>query len=856
MNCKAHRLLITVVNLLFGIVVAYADVPAATYIRGIVRDSITTQGLPYSSIVVHPSGATAVTDSYGIFELNVPHGTKSITATCQGYAPKTVSISSGVLNLYDIGLSPQSVELKELEVRKRKYSKKNNPAVDFVRKLRNARQLSDPTRSEYYSYDKYERISLGINNFDTAKHGAIIKHLPFLVEHVDTSEINGAPVLNMSLKENASTNMWQNGKERTLIRGTRSVGVDEVIDSENVGVMLAELLRETDIYEDNITLLRNTFVSPLSRLAPDFYRFYLVDSAAHVEGLNGKHITLAFYPRNKASFGFNGHVYVPANDTSMFIRKVEMSVPKDINLNYIKDLRISQTYDKAPNGSRLKRNDDLQMVLSILPHIPELYVSRKINYKNHSFEGDTLVADTLMSKLGKEYTQDGADKRDSVFWANERVNPEPPGESKAGLLMQRLKKKPLFYWSEKILGILFSGYVGTRKKDSKFDIGPVNTFVSRNSFEGMRLRFGGMTTANLNPHLFLRGYGAYGLGDKRWKYGAELEYSFNKKKYHPREFPIHSLRLTLRHDVDRLGAKYLYTNSDNFVLSFSRKSSVGTKYAYLRDTKLEYTLELDNNLSFIASAELARQESTPSLQFTTANSRYMSYFDELFFGLQVRYAPGEKFYQRKTSRSSANLAVPVITLSHKTAKRGLLGTAYTVNHTELAFSKLFQFPVVGNLYFIAKGGHIWGSAPFTELPIPNANLSYTIQLESFALMNRMEFINSSYVALHATWQLRGALFNLIPGIKKLGLREVFTFNGLYGHLSERNMPWKNTDLPMFPEGTSTSIMNKSKPYMEVSAGIDNILSILRVDYVWRLTYRDVPYDIDRHGVRIALHLTF
>lgn len=845
------------VYLLIGVVFAYADMPSAAFIRGIVRDSISAQGLPYSSIVLHPSGASVVTDDRGIFEINLPAGTKTITAGCQGYASKIVAVSSGVQNLYDIMLSPKSVELKELEVRKQKYSKKNNPAVDFMRRLRDARRLSDPTRNEYYSYDRYERISMGINNFDTTRHGAILKHLSFLSEHVDNSEIDGAPVLNVSLKENATTNTWHNGKERVLVRGVRSVGVDEFADTENVGVLLAELFREVDIYDDNITLLRNTFVSPLSRLAPDFYRFYLVDSAAHVEGLNGKHIVLAFYPRNKASFGFNGHVYVPANDTTMFIRRVEMSAPKDINLNYIKELRISQTYDKSADGSRLKRNDDLLMVVSVLPHVPEVYVSRKISYRNHSFElEDTVVTEALMDKLGHEYTQEGAHSRDSLFWVSERIEPEPPGESKAGLLMQRLKKKPLFYWGEKVLRIVFSGYVGTSKKDSKFDIGPVNTFISRNSFEGMRLRFGGMTTANLNPHLFLRGYGAYGLGDNRWKYGAELEYSFNKKKYHPREFPIHSLRYTTRYDVDRLGAKYLHTNSDNFVLSFSRKSSVGTKYAYLRDNKLEYTLELDNNLSFIASIDHARQESTPSLQFVTADSRKMEYFDELFFGLQLRYAPGEKFYQRKTSRTSANLTAPVFTLSHKTAKKGLLGSAYTVNHTEFAVSKQFQFPVMGNLLLIAKGGHIWGSAPFTELLIPNANLSYTIQLESFALMNRMEFINSSYAELHATWQLRGALFNLIPGVKKLGLREVFSFNGLYGHLSERNMPWKNTAMPMFPEGTSTSFLTKSKPYMEASVGIDNILSVLRVDYVWRLTYRDVPYPIDRQGVRIALHVTF
>ncbi|MCH5220952.1 MAG: carboxypeptidase-like regulatory domain-containing protein [Muribaculaceae bacterium] len=854
MNRIKHIALAFIACLIIGIVDANAYVASATFIKGIVRDSLSTQGLPYSSVTAQPSGVATVTDSRGIFEFNVPAGTVSVTASCQGYASKTVEVKPSALNLYDINLTTQAVELKALEVRKSKYSKRNNPAVDFARRLRNARHLSDPKQNDYYTYDKYERISLGINNFDTTMQNGILKRMPFLMEHVDSSEINGVPVLNLSLKENATTVMWNKAsdKERVMVRGTQSYGVDEFLEKENVDVLLADLLREVDLYADNITLLRNTFISPLSPIAPDFYRFYLVDSTAQVEGYPGDHIALAFYPRNKASFGFSGHVYIPANDSTMFIRRVDMHTPKDINLNFIKDLRITQSYDRADNGFRLKRNDDMCMIFSVLPNLPELYVSRKINYKNHSFDHNA-IADSLMMKLGKEYVQDEANSRDSIFWINERVVPELPGEKNIPLLVQRLRQNKVFYWGEKVLKILFSGYVGTSPKDSKFDIGPVNTFASYNAFEGLRLRFGGVTTASLSKHWFGRAYVAHGFRDHHWKYGAELEYSFNEKKYHSREFPVHSLRLTHNYDVDRLGSKYMFTNPDNFVLSVSRQDN--RRYTYLRDSKLEYTLELDNNLSIAANIEHTRQEATPYVPFVKGNGQVFNYFNEMAVGMQLRFAPGEKFYQTKSERIPVDLATPVFILSHKTAARGILGSAYTINRTELSVSKLFRLPVVGNLYMILKGGHIWGSAPFTELFLPNANLSYTIQPESFALMNPMEFMNSTYAAIHATWYLRGALFNLIPGFKKLGLREVFTFNGLYGHLSKRSNPEYNSDLLIFPESAGITSL-RHKPYMEVSAGIDNIFRVLRVDYVWRLTYLDVPYSIDRHGVRVALHFTF
>jgi len=834
---------------------AAAQQTSRTFIRGIVRDSVTTVGIPHASVVLSGSNIGAVADERGIFEMAVPGSLagRHLKASCVGFRSKIVPLGTNSFNLYDISLAAEPTELKEIVVGRGKYSKKNNPAVDFARRLRQSAGLTDPrVLHDYYSYDKYERISLGINDFDPSDDGnAILRKFPFLKEHVDTSDVSGKTVLNVSVKEKSSRVYFRRSprSEKEDVAAYRSVGVDEIATQENVRTLLEDMLREVDLYGDDINLLGNRFVSPLSRMAPDFYKFYLVDTVA-VDG--DSCVTLAFYPRNKSSFGFNGHVYVPVGDSTMFIRRVEMSVPRDINLNFIENMHIAQDFHRAPDGTRLKGYDDLMLEIKVMPGTPGLYTRRSLAFGRHDFNPP---ADTTIFVFGgRERMADDALERSDEYWTARRAIAMNSGESRTELLLERLRGVPLYYWSEKVLKILFSGYVRTDTRRSCFDIGPVNTFASYNSLEGLRLRFGGMTTANLSPRFFAKVYGAYGFRDHKWKYGAELEFSFHNKLYHAREFPVHSLRLTHSYDVDRPGQHYLFTNADNFVLSLKRMSD--RRDTYRRLTRLDYTLELHNNFSLVASLASTRQESTQYLPFVDGYGNTLGHFTENSVSLQLRYAPGEKFYQTKSTRVPVNHDAPVFVLSHTYAPAGKLGSRFGINRTEMNVSKRFWLSAFGYVDIFVGGGHEWGQSCFLDLFIPNVNLSYTIQPQSFSLMNPMEFVNSSYASWDITYWLNGALLNLVPGVKKLKLREVVGFRGIYGTLNRRNTPGENNPgLLVFPADADTRRMDQG-PYMELSAGLDNILRCIRVDYVWRLTYRHTPYPVDRSGVRVALHFTF
>ncbi len=819
-------------------------------VKGIVTDSISGEPLPYASVTLSGASGGAVADSKGVFEFKVPASAKALHAAMVGYRSKTIAVRQTSHNMYVIRLSPASTELDELVVRRKKYSKKNNPAVDFVRRIKAHAGDTDPLRHDYYNHRKYERITLALNNFEHSDSDAIIRKFPFLLEHTDTSEVSGRPVLPLSVRETLSRYDYRRSprSEKTTVTGLRAEGIDEMVDKRSMQTFMEDVLREVDLYGNDINLLQNRFVSPLSRIGVDFYKFYLTDT---VEVDGERCIVLSFYPHNKAAFGFSGHVYVPEGDTTMFIKRVDMRVPRDINLNFVKNLLISQSFVKAPDGTRLKTRDDLVMEAGLVQGTPQVYVRRLSLLDSHGF--DAPADSTVFSRLGSTLTADSAEARSEQWWTEARLKPiEQRGEGRVGLLMQRLRGVPLFYWGEKAVRTMVVGYVPTGNPN-KFDIGPLNTFASYNSVEGLRLRLGGVTTARLNPRLFARGMAAYGFKDHRWKYAAELEYSFHDKDYHSLEFPVHSLRLNSGYDLDFIGQHYYFTNGDNVFLSLKRMTDRMATYRLLN--KLTYTLELRNNFSITAVLGHERQYATAAVPFVDGYGRSFGHYGETSLGVELRYAPGEKFYQTTSMRVPINLDAPVFSLRHTLALKGFAGTRFALNKTEFNFQKRFWMSAFGYLDTMLGAGHVWSVSPFISLLMPNANLSYTIQPESFALINPMEFINDSQVNWELSYWANGAILNWVPGVRRLKLREVFSFRGVWGHLSAKNDPACNPAMLRFPDGAAARAMDKG-PYMEASVGLDNIFKCLRLDYVWRLNYLDVPYEIDRHGLRVSFHMTF
>lgn len=760
-------------------------------------------------------------------------------------------------------------ELEELIVKpkRKKYQKKGNPAYELYLDIREKAPLYDPTArkdGEPYSYKYYEKILLGLNDMTIDPEN---RHTGFLSDYAAVAYNTGKPVVLLSIKEKAGFETWKGGKVRTRELGSRNAGVDDAFDQENFYKMLNDVLRPIDIYDNDITLMQQRFVSPLGRLAGDYYHFSINDTVVF-PGDSKRYIELVFAPVSPESFSFNGRLYV-ADDTTRFIKKVTMRVPKAINLNYIDNIFVNQEFEQDSIGNRHLVSDDMALELRILPGTPSFYGRRTLARSDFSYNDFEV--------------QESYSENPSLMSPSLRLIPLSQAESKLTGIHDAIRKKPLFYWAEQIIMVVAKGYLATagnwnkppwrridmERRDSllpsRFDFGPVNTLVSYNTLEGVRLRIGGMTTGSLSPHLFARGYAAWGFRDHRWKYEIEGEYSFRPKKLHAREFPVHSLRLTHRYDIDMLGQHYLFTNADNVFLSLKRKES--NLDTYRRLSMLEYTLELENNFSVVAGFRHEIQFATPYVQFLNGFGERFNHYAQSAFFVKLRYAPGEVFYEGRTIRQPINMDAPVIQLTHEFGPKGLFGSRFTLNLTELSVQKRFWFSSFGFTDIILKGGKIWSKVQYPALLWPNANLSYTIQPESYSLMNPMEFANDWYAALDLTYWLNGLILNRIPLIKKLKLREVFTFKLLAGGLSRKNNPQLDPSLFRFPGdypksdiGQPNGIANAPQilgrtPYMEIGAGIDNLLTILRVDYVWRLTYRDLP-DVSNSGIRVSLHFSF
>ena len=850
-----RRLLVSLVLCVAALLSAAQN---TTIVRGVVLDSISNEPLPNVSVMLGETGMGTMTDTNGSFEIKSQSDFSQVTFSILGYKSQSAHIKSGRNNKLHIALSPMYIPLEEVlvEPSKEKYSKKNNPAVDLARRLIAMRAQQDSLAPAYFSQQKYRKTTYAINNFDHfAQSNLLAQLLPFLVQYKDTSDVTHRTILNLILNEQLVDCCIRRNpfSVRETVIGTRSAGLEGFFDKENLQSLSDEMFREVDIYSNDITLFDQQFVSPLSQHAISFYKYYLLDTL-DVEG--ERCIDLGFAAYNPQAMGFAGHLYVVIEDSSYFVKRARYTIPRDINLNYVSRMILQQDYRRNADGWPVKTYDDVVAEFSINKQLPALYGRRTVHYSQFSYEqpADT----TIFQRLSTEITLQDAAEQGEYFWLSHRPTPLRPQEEAVDVVAQRMQEHPLVKTVSKLAHIVSTGYISTHTIDSKsrFDFGPFNTFISGNSIEGLRLKLAGTTTAKLHPQLFAAGYVGYGFSDDVWKYGASLEYSFNKKKHSALEYPIRSVKAYYQYDLNFMSQRYMHSSRDNFVLSLRRAPDYNA--TYMRTCGVAFQYEFDGGLSLELGIRNERQESTPHLPFDIVQPdgsiKQLSHFAQTLGEVCLQYSPVEKFLSSYGQRYKINSDGLSVTLRHIFSFKDVLSD-YDYQHTELALSKRVRMSQWGYIDAIVKGGVVWNNVPYPLLIIPYANMSYTISPESYSLLSPMEFIFDKYIACDITYFANGLLFNLIPYVNKLHLREVISFRGVYGSISDYNYMPEQTGMFLFNPEWNVKRMNNAPPYMEMSVGIDNILSILRLEYVFRLTHRDAP-GADIRGLRLGLHVTF
>ncbi len=836
---------------------------SAQNIQGVVTDSLTNEPIPYLSVFYEGKGVGSITDNDGNYKVETRKGWNKLTFSAVGYVTKVVNIIPGVTKNLNVRMRPDDIMLDEVVVKpkREKYSRKNNPAVELMKKVIAHKKNNKLSENDYYQYNKYQKITMSLNDVTPEMlEKGMYKKMPFLKDQIELCEETNKFILPISVDETASQKIYRKHpkSEKTIIKGMSSTGVNELFATgDMLSTVLKDVFTDVNIYDNDIRLLQYPFISPISSSdAISFYKFYIMDTT-FVDKDKCFHLT--FVPNNSQDFGFTGHLYVLA-DSSYTVKKCTMNLPKKSGVNFVDNMDIIQEFEQLPNGEWVLKTDDMIVEMTLMKIMQGFQIRRTTRYSDYAFDE---LPQQLFKRKGAEIKEADAMMRGDDFWNQYRPVPLTQTESSMDMLVKRLEQMPGFKYVIFVLKAFIENFVetGTKEHPSKVDIGPVNTMISNNYIDGLRLRMSAQTTANLNPHLFFKGYYAYGFKDHRSKYMGEVEYSFNKKEYLPREFPKNSITFSYQYDVMSPTDKFLKTDKDNVFVSF--KTSTVDQMSYVRNIALKYENETQFGLKTTVEVKHSTDEPTGGLAYITNDDQktLVPEIQTMEASLAFRYAPGETFVNTKQRRIPVSFDAPVFTLSHTAGFKGVLGGEYNYNLTEIGLYKRFWFSSWGKIDMFVKGGAQWNKVPFPLLIMPAANLSYILQRETFNLINNMEFLNDRYASLDVSWDLNGKIFNRIPLLKKLKWREAIGFKMLYGHLTDKNNPMKHpgdSELFLFPprDGRPTSfVMDSKTPYMECSVGIHNIFKILHIDYVRRLNYLDHP-DANKWGVRFMVMMTF
>ena len=822
----------------------------AQKISGVVVDAETGDTLLYPSASYKGHHVAVSGNAMGAYTIQRHNGWQ-LTFSAVGYKSKTVNVTASTPSVLNVKLKPDTKQLSEVVVKSKrgKYSRKDNPAVELMRRVIEAKKKTDLENHDFLQYSKYQKITLAVNDIKPSDlDSGFFAKKQWLIDQIETSPFNHKLILPVSVDETVTQHIYRKDPktEKSIIKGQSSTGVNQLIQTGDIlNVALKDVFTDVDIYDDYVRLLQYPFVSPIGKNAIGFYRYYIQDTV-YVDRDLCYH--LEFLPNNQQDFGFRGELYILA-DSSLHVKRCDLTIPRRSDVNFVDNLHVSQQYTKLANGEWALTVDDMIVEMKLARAFGNFLVTRVTRLSDYAFDE---IPRQLFKGKAKERKEADAMMRDEAFWNQYRSVELTKSESSMDAFIHRIEQLKGFKYFIFAGKALIENFVetGDVNHPSKFDIGPVNTMISKNFIDGYRFRLSGQTTANLNKHWFASGYIARGIDSKKTYYDGQLTYSFNKKEYLPREFPKRTITFSSSYDVMAPSDKYMPTDKDNVFTAF--KWTTVDKMMFYNRQKLAFEYEQEWGLKTLAYIKREVNEAAGNIEF----GRQKLNTTEL--SLQLQLAPGRTYINTKQRRLPINLDAPVFGLGHTLGIKGFLGGDYRYNLTEASIYKRFWVGSWGKIDTYLKAGAQWNKVPFPLLIMPAANLSYIVEDGTFNLINNMEFVNDRYASLDVSWDLNGKILNRIPLLKKLKWREYIGVKCLWGDLTDKNNPMLpenvgDPELWQFPQGSY--VMDPKRPYVELIAGVHNIFKLLHVEYVRRLNYKYLP-TAHKDGIRFMVRMTF
>ena len=810
-------------NSILTLVLLFASVSfmsAQTKVSGMVVDN-TDMPIPYANVVFKGSKIGVVSNEDGRFYIEAPDNYDTLLVSFVGFPTKEVKLTKSVSYDFKIVLS-EGKSLKEVVVYAGKTSKKNNPALDILRKIWERRRKNGLKMFKQYQYDKYEKVEFDMNTIDSAMmKSKIFKGMEFVFKNVDTSRVTGKTYLPIFINESISEVYGDNQIKKTkeILKANKNSGLG---NGDGVNTFIKDLYNDFDIYDNYLNFFDKSFTSPLSRTGIDVYNYVLADTAVIDNKLC---YNIVFYPRRKNELTFKGDFWV--NDTTFAIKKINMAVTKSANINWVKDIYIEQEFEVLNDSVFLPTRDYMMsdFALRKKEESKGIYGKRTTMYQNFKFD------EKKPEKFYKEevnFIDNSVYNKNDDYWSENRFEKLNKDEQGIYKMLDTLKTVKKFQRMYNLVSILGSGYVEFKN----FDYGPIFSTFGYNEVEGVRVRVGGRTYFGPNDTWRLQAYTAYGFEDNKFKYGFSGKWMVDKKN-----------RIILsggnRRDVEQIGASLTTTND---VLGRSYASSgvfttgANGKLTNINLTTIAAEIEPAKNFTMQLGFSYRTLESasdTFSLDYFTDNTftTINSEVKQSEINLQFEYTPKRKTIGYGVERREVDSPYSRFFINYSQGLKGFIDSDFDYQKIQLYYKQPLIIGAIGRSNFTVELGKTFGQVPLGLLSVVPGNQTYFIIDNTFNNLNFYEFVADQYATINWQHNFQGKIFARIPGLRKLNLREIIGIKGVYGTVSDENKAINASGL---------IYQSPEKPYWEYSAGIGNIFKVFRLDFAWRGNYRDVP----------------
>lgn len=806
-----------------------------TKISGKVFDGSTSEPLPFVNVVLKGTTTGTTTDIDGSYTITTDRPSDSITVSYVGYKTVTKKVNKGKVQTINFVLQASSIALKVIEIRPGE-----NPAHYYLRKIWENKYNNDRDRYDAYQYEVYNKLEFDINNInDKFKKNKLIRPFDFAFENIDSSNTDEKPFLPIFITESVSDVYYKKKPvfKKEVIKASKTAG----FENESVSAVLGDMYQNVNVYDNNIIVFGKNFVSPVSGSGLFFYRYYLIDSM-FID--NSWTYQIKFIPKRKQELTFDGNFWVA--DTSFALKRIEMRIAKDANINFVNGLYVVQEYNKVDGKHWMLSKDKLVVDFTYKDKAMGLYGRKTTSYKN--FVLDQPKEEDFYSKTNDLIVEKNATEKTEKEWMEMRHDTLSVNENNIYKLVDTIKTVPLYRTYESLVQLGLTGYK-MLDKFNKIEYGPVFSSYSFNQVEGHRIRIGGRTSYNFSHRLEFNVYGAYGFWDERFKYGATMKW----KPKEPKKWQF--LTVKIMDDYEILGQNNALLRSDNLFVSLFRRRPL-TKLTRIQQFKSTYDYE--------AVPGLLTRTGINYRDIIPVGTTHFNYVDEnnivkertnirtaeaTFF---ARFAYKERYIDADFSRAYLGTKSPVFQLQYNMGLKGILGSHYSYHKVALNMNDRVRLQPLGYTDYSIEYGRFFGKQlPYILLELHPGNESYGLSFYSYNLMNYFEFVSDNYYSFNIDHHFDGFFLNKIPLMRKLKLREIVNFKGIAGTLSPQNQ------IALYlPSNTHT--LSFTKPYLEFSVGMENILKFFRVDAIFRLNYldRSVYKDIAPFGVKATAQLIF